>query len=54
MVKRLVLRPATSGRFEVTVNGISIFNKAKTGRLPRKGEISKLLTDQVGAPLDWR
>ena len=33
----------SKGRFEVIVEGRTIFSKAQTGRFPLKGEIAKLL-----------
>lgn len=33
----------SKGRFEVVVEGRTVFSKAQTGRFPKKGEIAKLM-----------
>ncbi len=33
----------SKGRFEVVVEGRTVFAKSQTGRFPKKGEIAKLL-----------
>jgi selenoprotein W-related protein len=40
-IKRLILVPSGGGRFEVSINGVQIFSKLKTGRFPEYQEIRK-------------
>ena len=40
-IKRLVLIPSDSGRFEVSIDGRRIFSKLETGRFPEYQEICK-------------
>lgn len=44
----------TQGRFEVTLDGESIFSKSDQGRHARPGEVSTLVEQRIGPPLDWR
>jgi selT/selW/selH-like putative selenoprotein len=37
------LRPSAGGRFEVTKDGIPVFQKSKLGRHPTQGEVVRLL-----------
>ncbi len=40
-IKRLILVPATGGRFEVSIDGNLVYSKLKTGRFPQYDEIRK-------------
>jgi selT/selW/selH-like putative selenoprotein len=40
-IKRLILVPSDGGRFEVSVDGVQVFSKLKTGRFPKYEEIRK-------------
>lgn len=35
--------PSRGGRFEVAVDGVPVYEKSKTGRHARAGEIAKLI-----------
>jgi selT/selW/selH-like putative selenoprotein len=48
------LRSGGSGRFEVTLDNVLIFSKAKLGRFPKQGEIHKLAEPVLGPAIDWR
>jgi len=39
------------GKFEVLVNGKTIFSKQKAGRFPRPGEIAKICRDTFRNPM---
>jgi selenoprotein W-related protein len=43
----LTLVPGANGRYEVTVNGETIFSKADTGRFPEPEEIEGLLQGRL-------
>lgn len=38
--------PSGGGRFEVTLDGIAVFEKSKLGRHARPGEIMALIADR--------
>ncbi len=40
--------PASSGRFEVTLDGELIFSKAALGRHAEPGEVAALVRDRIG------
>jgi predicted Rdx family selenoprotein len=54
IVASLELRPATGGRFEVTVDGELVFSKAALKRHLEEGELRRLLSQRLGPPLEWR
>jgi selenoprotein W-related protein len=39
----IVLRPSSGGRFEVSKDGVALFEKSKTGRHAQPGEVVRLL-----------
>lgn len=41
-IRELRLVPGTGGRFEVSVDGVSLFSKAELGRTPEPGELADL------------
>lgn len=48
------LRSGSKGRFEVTLDDVLIFSKAKLRRFPKPGEIRELAGPVLGPPIDWR
>ncbi|MBE0699745.1 MAG: Rdx family protein [Anaerolineaceae bacterium] len=42
-IEQIALIPSEGGRYEIQVNGSPIFNKQKSGRHPRTGEIVELV-----------
>jgi predicted Rdx family selenoprotein len=48
------LKSGTKGRFEVTLDDRLLFSKANLRRFPRDGEITGLMQETLGPPLDWR
>ncbi|BAS26959.1 SelT/SelW/selH family protein [Limnochorda pilosa] len=48
-IEGLTLRPSRGGRFEVSVNGKSIFSKAELGRHAEAGEVAGRLEELIGA-----
>jgi predicted Rdx family selenoprotein len=39
--------PSSGGRFEVTLDGVPIFEKSKLGRHARPGEVLALITERL-------
>jgi predicted Rdx family selenoprotein len=37
------LIPSSGGRFEVTADGVTVFEKSKIGRKPKPGEVTALI-----------
>jgi predicted Rdx family selenoprotein len=50
----LELKTGTKGVFKVLADGELVFDKARVGRMPRSGEVGRLLEDRMGAALAWR
>ena len=48
------LKVGEKGRFEVSLDGESVFSKAELRRHAEPGEVVKLLRPRLGEPLDWR
>ena len=48
------LIPSKGGRFEVLKDGRPVFEKSKTGRHAKPGEVLKLLDDGGGTPSGHR
>jgi predicted Rdx family selenoprotein len=48
------LKTGTKGVFKVFVDGDPVFDKADAGRMPKPGELTRLLGGRLGAPLRWR
>jgi predicted Rdx family selenoprotein len=46
--------PSGGGRFEVTVDGVPIYQKSKLGRHAKPGEIAHLLAKARGQAADAR
>jgi hypothetical protein len=44
------MQPSGGGRFEVTRDGIPVFQKSKLGRHPAPGEVVRLLGEIAGRP----
>jgi predicted Rdx family selenoprotein len=41
------MQPSGGGRFEVTMDGVPIFEKSKLGRHERSGEIMTLIAERL-------
>jgi predicted Rdx family selenoprotein len=50
----LELKTGTKGVFKVLADGELVFDKADTGRMPKPGEMRRLLEDRLGSTLAWR
>ena len=48
------LRSGTLGRFEVTLDGETLFSKASIKRFPEPGEVHAAFQQRLGPPLAWR
>lgn len=48
------LVPGSHGRFEVLLDGESVFDKAEAKRFPNRGEVVGILRPQLGPRLHWR
>ena len=44
------MQPSGGGRFEVTRDGVPVFQKSKLGRHPGPGEVLRLLADAATTP----
>jgi selT/selW/selH-like putative selenoprotein len=42
------LKKSDGGRFEITLDGETVFSKYKEYRFPAEGEIEKLLKERIG------
>jgi selenoprotein W-related protein len=49
----LELQSGRGGRLEVSVDDELVFSKAELGRFPEDGEISRLLRERLGEPLEF-
>jgi len=47
MVESMVLIPSDGGRFEVTVNGQTLYSKLATGRHAQPGEVVSLVVKMI-------
>ncbi len=54
IIRNLELRPGIQGRFEVALDGETIFSKAELGRHASPGEIEGTIEKRIGKPLAWR
>ena len=54
IMSRVELQSGTSGRFEVSLDGESVFSKATSGRHALAGEIVGLMEAKLGPALEWR
>lgn len=52
-ISGLELQSGTGGRLEISVDGETVFSKAALNRFPENGEVSRLLSDKLGAPLEF-
>jgi predicted Rdx family selenoprotein len=48
------LKTGSKGVFKVFVGGDKVFDKGDTGRMPKAGELTRILQGRLGAPLQWR
>jgi selenoprotein W-related protein len=53
VLRGLELRSGTGGRLEISVDGELVFSKAELKRFPEDGEISGLLRERLGEPLQF-
>jgi selenoprotein W-related protein len=54
IMRTVELRSGSKGRFEVTLDGESIFSKQALGRHANPGEVTAVIEQRLGARLDWR
>lgn len=45
----ITLKPSDGGRFEVVVNGKTVFSKLESDRFPEDDEVLKLVAGEIGA-----
>jgi predicted Rdx family selenoprotein len=48
------LRTGVHGVFRVELDGQVVFDRKKSGRFPKPGEVPDLLRPVLGPPPDWR
>jgi selenoprotein W-related protein len=53
VISGLELRSGTGGRLEISVDGDLVFSKAGLKRFPEEGEVSRLVGERLGAPLEF-
>ena len=53
MVRGLELRSGSGGRLEITVDDEVVFSKAELKRFPEDGEVSRLLRQRLGEPIEF-
>jgi selenoprotein W-related protein len=53
VIAGLELRTGTGGRLEITVDGDLVFSKAELKRFPEEGEVSRLVQERLGDPLEF-
>jgi selenoprotein W-related protein len=49
----LELRSGKGGRLEITVDDELVFSKAELQRFPEDGEVSRLLRERLGDPIEF-
>ena len=54
IMRAVALQSGSSGRFEITLDGQTVFSKKQSGRFPKAGEIAGLFEKKLGPPLQWR
>ena len=52
MIERIILKPSSGGRFEVTLDGELIYSKVALQRHATPGEIHALAAARLGPPID--
>lgn len=45
----ITLKPSDGGRFEVVVNGKTLFSKLESDRFPEEDEVLELVAGEIGA-----
>ena len=45
----ITLKPSDGGRFELVVNGKTLFSKLDSGRFPEDDEALELVAEEIGA-----
>jgi selenoprotein W-related protein len=53
VITGLELRSGTGGRLEISVDDDVVFSKAELKRFPEDGEVSRLLRERLGAPVEF-
>jgi predicted Rdx family selenoprotein len=48
------LKTGSKGVFKVFVDGDKVFDKGDTGRMPKAGEVTRILQGRLGTALRWR
>jgi selenoprotein W-related protein len=54
IIQTIELLPSSKGRFEVTLDGQSIFSKASLGRHAKPGEIVRIVRQRIGDEIGGR
>ncbi len=54
IMRAVELQSGSNGRFEISLDGQTVFSKKKSGRFPKPGEIAGLFEKKLGPPLEWR
>ncbi|HXM54398.1 MAG TPA: Rdx family protein [Candidatus Dormibacteraeota bacterium] len=53
VISGLELRSGTGGRLEISVDDELVFSKAQLKRFPDTGEVSRLMGERLGAPIEF-
>ncbi len=53
VIAGLELRTGTGGRLEISVDDDLVFSKAELKRFPEPGEVSRLVGERLGAPVEF-
>lgn len=53
VISGLELRSGTGGRLEISVDDELVFSKAQLKRFPDAGEVSRLMGERLGAPIEF-
>ncbi len=51
-LKSVTLQPGTGGIFQVSLNGVLIFNRKEVGRFPESKELKQLIRDVIDPERD--
>ena len=54
IMRAVELRSGDHGRFEISLDGQTVFSKKQSDRFPNPGEIAGLFEKKLGPPREWR
>ena len=54
IMRAVELQSGDHGRFEISLDGHTMFSKKQSGRFPKPREIAGLFEKKLGPPLEWR